>query len=133
MDGSNIEFVEVQIFYFDDENSFNTDFVKRIAYFDRRYMFNYQMTELAAFCEFSIPTDTGINWLNYLSQTKPVELKSQIYFFNSLRNVWFYKEYSKSWICNDLNLLLDYEGLLSKTQYSTWGEIETTCTNNSNE
>ena len=91
------------------------------------------MNEFAAVCPFSGLPDTGIVWIDYISQNKLVELKSLKYYFISFRNVGIYQEDATSRVFDDLNPLLEPEELLIKTRYNTRGGIDTTCTINSNE
>ena len=91
------------------------------------------MNEFAAVCPFSGLPDTGIVWIDYISQNKLVELKSLKYYFISFRNFGMYQEDVTSKIFNDLNLLLEPEELLIKTRYSARGGIDTNCTINSKE
>ena len=91
------------------------------------------MNKSVVVCPFLGLPDTGIVCVDYIPQNKLVELKSLKYFFSSLRNVGIYQVDVTSGICNDLNLLLESEELLIKTNYSTNEGIDTTCTINSNE
>ena len=68
MDGFSIDFAEVRIFSLDDESSINPDILQKIAYYGNRHGFSYQRFELAAFCPFSILSDTGIIWIDYSPQ-----------------------------------------------------------------
>ena len=133
MDGSRINYAEGRIFSFDDVSAIRRDFLQSIDYSGPRQRISYQMNEFAAVCPFSGLPDTGIVWIDYISQNKLVELKSLIYYFISFRNVGFYQEDVTSRIFNDLNPLVENEALLIKTRYSTRGAIDTTCTINSNE
>tara|TARA_B100001250_G_scaffold54100_1_gene41975 strand:+ start:165 stop:494 length:330 start_codon:yes stop_codon:yes gene_type:complete len=109
MNGSSIDFTEVRIFSFYDESSINPYILQKKASYGIRHGFSYQMFEMAAFCLFSILSDTGIIWIDYSPQNKPIGFKSLKYFFNSLSNVEIFQEYVKSWLCNGLNPLLDPE------------------------
>ena len=109
MDGSSIDFVEVWFFPFEDESSINPDILQKKAYFGTRHRFSYQMFELAAFCPFSILSDTGTIWFDYRTQNKPIVFKSLKHFLNSFRNVVIFQEDVKYWIYNGLNPLLDTE------------------------
>ena len=132
MDGSSIDYAEGGVFSFDDESAIGPDFLQTIDYSGPRQRISYQMNEFAAVCPFSGLPDTGIVWVDYIPQNKLVELKSLKYYFISFHDVVIYLEDVISGICNDLNLLLEPEELLIKTRYSTRGEIDTTCTINSN-
>jgi len=77
MDGSKIDFAEVWAYSFDDESSINPEILKKIASYGNRSGFSYQMFELAAFCPFSILSDTGTIWIDYSPQNKPIEFKSK--------------------------------------------------------
>ena len=109
MDSSSVDFPEARVFSFDDESSINPDILQKIAYYGNRHGFSYQRFELAAFCPFSILSDTETIWIDYNPQNKPIEFKPLIYFFNSFHYVEIFQEYLKSWICNGLNLFLDPE------------------------
>ena len=91
------------------------------------------MNEFATVCLFSGLPDTGIVWVDYIPQNKLIELKSLKYYFISFCNVDIFQEDVKSRIFNDLNPVVEPEELLIKTRYGTRGEIDNTCTNNSNE
>jgi|AACY02.13.fsa_nt_gi NADPH-dependent 7-cyano-7-deazaguanine reductase QueF len=106
MDGSNIDFAEVWASSFDDESSINPDILKKIASYGNHSGFSNQMFELAAFCPFSILSDTGTIWIDYSPQNKPIEFKSKKNFFNFFCNIEIFQEYIKSWIRNVLNPLL---------------------------
>ena len=133
MDGSSIDDAGGRFFSFDDESAIRPDILQTIEYSGPRQRISYQMNEFAAVCPFSGLPDTGKVWVDYIPQNKLVELKSLKYYFISFRNVGIYQEDVTSRIFNDLNPLLEPEELLIKTRYSTRGEIDTTCTINSNE
>ena len=90
------------------------------------------MNKFAVVCPFLGLPDTGIVWVDYIPQSKLVELKSLKYYFISFRNVGIYQEDVTSRISNDLNPLQELEELLIKKRYSTCGGIDTTYTINSN-
>ena len=133
MDGSSIGYAEGWVFSFDDESFIRQNFLQTIDYSGPRQRISYQMNEFAAVCPFSGLPDTGIVWIDYISQNKLVELKSLKYYFISFRSVGMYQEDLTSKIFNDLNPLLDTEELLIKTRYSSRGGIDTTRTINANE
>ena len=109
MVGSSIDFSGVRFFPFDNESSINRDILQKTVFSGTRHGFSYQMFELAAFCPFSILSDTGTIWIDYSPQNKPIVFKSLKHFLNSFRNVVIFQEYVKSWIYNGLNHLLDTE------------------------
>ena len=74
MDGSSNNFVEDRVFSFDDESSINPDILQKIASYGTRHGFSYQMFELAAFCPFSILSDTGIIWIDSSPQKNRLNL-----------------------------------------------------------
>ena len=133
MDGLSIEYAEGRVFSFDDKSAIRPDLLQIMNYSGPRQRISYQMNEFAAVCPFSGLPDTGMVWVDYITQNKLVELKSLKYYFISFRNVGIYQEDVTSKIFNDLNPLLEPEELLIKTRYSTRGGIETTCTIKSNE
>ena len=119
MDGSSINDAEGRIFSFDDESAIHQDFLQTIEYSGPRQRISYQMNEFAAVCPFSGLPDTGIVWIDYISQKKLFELKSMKYYFISFRNVDFFQEDVTSRIFNDLNPLVEPEELLIKTLFGT--------------
>ena len=133
MDESNINYAEGLVFSFDDESTIRPVFLQTIDYSGPRQRISYQMNEFAAVCTFLGLPDTGRVWVDYIPQSKLVELKSLKYYLISFRNVGIYQEDVTSRIFNDLNPLLEPEELLIKTRYSTRRGIDTTCTINSNE
>ena len=87
MDGSSIDFAEVRFFPSDDKSSINPDILQKRGDFGTRHGFSYQMFELAAFCSFSILSDTEKIWFDSSPQNKPIEFKFLKLFFNSFHNV----------------------------------------------
>ena len=132
MDRSSIDYAEGRVFSFDDESAIRPYLLQKIDYSGPRQRISYQMNEFAPVCPFSGLPDTRIVWVYYIPQNKLVELKTLKYYLISSRNVSIYKEDVTSRVFNDLNPLLEPEELLKKTHYSTSGEIDTTCTINSN-
>ena len=68
MDGSSIDYMEGRVYSLDDENAIRPDFLQTIDYSGRRQRISYQMNEFAAVCPFSGLPDTGIVWVDYISQ-----------------------------------------------------------------
>ena len=91
------------------------------------------MGELSVVFPFSGLQKTGIIWIDYISQNKPVELKYVKYYFISFRNVINHKENLVSMIFHDLNQFFELEEWFIKALYSTNVVFETLCTINSNE
>ena len=87
MDGSSIDFAKERVSSFDDESSIKPDILQKIEYSGTRHGFSYQMFELAAFCPFSILSDTEKIWFDSSPQNKPIEFKFLKLFFNSFHNV----------------------------------------------
>ena len=83
MDSSSIDFAEARVFSFNDESSINPDILQKIVSYGTRHGLSYQMFELAAFCPFSILSDTGTIWIDYSPQNKPIEFKF-LKFFSTL-------------------------------------------------
>ena len=133
MDGSSIDNAEVRVFSYDNESAILTDHLQTIDYSGLWQRIRNQMNKFAVGCPFFGLPDTGIVCVDYIPQNKLIELKSLKNYFISFRNVDIYQEDVTSGICNDLNLLLESEELLIKTNYSTNEGIATTCTINYNE
>ena len=133
MNKSSINYAEGRVFSIHDESAIRPDILQTIEYSGPRQRISYQMNEFAAVCPFSGLPDTGIVWIDYISQNKLVELKSLKYYFISFHSVGMYQEDLTSKIFNDLSPLREPEELLTKTRFSTRGRIYTTCTINSNE
>ena len=87
MVGSSIDFLGVRFFPFDNESSINRDILQKTVFSGTRHGFSYQMFELAAFCPFSILSDTEKIWFDSSPQNKPIEFKFLKLFFNSFHNV----------------------------------------------
>ena len=96
MDGSSIDFAKDRVSSFDYERSIKPDILQKIEYSVIRYGFSYHKFEVAAFCPFSILSDTGTIWIDYSPQNKQIVFKSLKYFFNSFYNVDIFQEYVKS-------------------------------------
>lgn len=133
MDTSSTDYAEGRVFSFEDESSIQHSFLETFEYSGPRQRVSYQMNEFAAVCPFSGLPDTGIVWVDYIPNTKLLELKALKYYFISFRNVGIFQEAVTARIFKDLFVLLEPEELLIKTRYSTRGGIDTTCTIDSNE
>ena len=68
MYGSSIYFAKDQVSSFDYESSIKQDILQKIEYSVIRHGFSYHKFEVAAFCPFSILSDTGITWIDYSPQ-----------------------------------------------------------------
>ena len=108
MVGSSIDFSGVRFFPFDNESSINPDILQKTAFYGTQHGFSYQMFELAAFCSFSILSDTGTIWFDYRTQNKPIVFKSLNHFLNSLRNVVIFQEYVKIFLSLLISLATSY-------------------------
>ena len=116
MDGSSNDNAEGWVLSFEDENTIRTDHLQTIDYSGLRQRIRNQMNEFAAVCPFLGLPDTGIVCFNHFPQNKLVELKSLKYNFISFRDIRIYQEDVISGIYNDLNLVLEPEEFLIKTQ-----------------
>ena len=133
VDVTKTEYAEGIVLPFADESQIQPSLLETFAYQGPRQRISYQMNEFAAVCPFSGLPDTGIVWIDYIPQTKLVELKSLKYYFLSYRNVGIFQEAVTAKIYEDLYPRLEPESLVVKTQYATRGGIETTCIVNSDD
>ena len=82
MDRSSIDYTEGHVFPFNDESAIRPDYLQTIDYFGPRQRISYKMNEFATVCRFSGLPDTGIVWVDYISQKKTYSAEiSEILFY----------------------------------------------------
>jgi 7-cyano-7-deazaguanine reductase len=92
----------------------------------------YTTAEFSAVCPFSGLPDMGQIIVEYVPDTRVLELKSFKYYLLSYRDVGIYQEHATQRIYADLFKLLKPKRLIVTTIYNTRGGIDTTCRIDSN-
>ena len=108
------DYAEGLVLPMEDESKIRQDWLETFSYEGPRQRVCYELT--------------GIVWVEYIPNTKLIELKSLKYYFISYRNVGIFQEAVTAKIFEDLWDLLDPEWLQIRTTYATRGGIDTTCT-----
>jgi 7-cyano-7-deazaguanine reductase len=130
-DVQSTEYAEGRILAMDDPSTIRPDWLETFSYAGPRQRVTYQMNEFAAVCPFSGLPDTGTVWIEYIPDTKLVELKALKYYLISYRNVGIFQEAVTARLFEDLWKLLEPQWLQVRTAYATRGGIDATCVINS--
>lgn len=118
---------EGKIFSFEDEGSIQSDSLESIEYSGNPQKIKYETDEFSAVCPFSGLPDIAKVEIDYIPDSKIVELKSLKYYFMSFRNVGIYQEAATDRIYRDLHRVLLPKYLSVKTVYNVRGGILATC------
>ena len=128
-----VYYVEVWVFLFDYENAIRPDLLQTRGCYFTRQRISYRINAIVTVCPYTQFPDTGTVWVDYILQHKMIKLKFPKYCFISFHNVGIYQKDVTSQILNNSNPMMVSEEFLIKTCYNIGGEINTTCTINSNE
>jgi len=118
---------EGKTFDFENEDSIKSDFLESFAYDGKPQKIKYETEEFSAVCPFSGLPDISKIIIEYIPDSKIVELKSLKYYFISYRNVGIYQEAATSRIYSDLEKCLNPKYLSVTTEYNIRGGILSTC------
>ena len=118
---------EGRTFSFESDQAIRSDFLEVLDYNGTRQEITIETEEFTAVCPFSGLPDFGKIIINYIPDSRIIELKSFKYYLVSFRNAGIYQEAVTDRIFRDLYGLLKPRRMTVKSVYNIRGGILTTC------